>query len=350
MVPLQELGGVATQGPLSITPPVAGVYRWLGTSSLAFVPKDTLPYATRFTVRVPAGVTSVSGQSLAQEVVWDFETPRPQLKYAQPENGASGVDLAQGVVLYFTIPMSPERAAPYLSWRESRTGRSVSFTLGHPRAAEVEKDWRVQGDSSTVLILQPKRPLRRGTSYVVQLKEGLLGAEGDLGLIREEKLTFQTYGDLRLVELGQQVGHNPQEALSFKFSNPVAPADLVRHLHLTPPVEIPERYLEDTYPEEVVHLWLPLRADSAYQVVIDDSLADIHGNRLASTVRLLLTTRTLSEPLDHDQRARGVGGNGRPPLPDGVREPAECAPADGTGGTGLLGAAAVAARAVQLRL
>ncbi|MGQ9852420.1 MAG: alpha-2-macroglobulin family protein [Candidatus Oleimicrobiaceae bacterium] len=290
MVPLQELGAVATEGPLSVTPPVAGGYRWLGTTSLAFVPKDSLPYATRFSVRVPAGLTSVSGAPRAQDVLWDFETPRPQLKYVQPEDGATGVDVMEGVVLYFTVPMSPTRAAPFLSWKKTRTGRSVPFTLRHPRAKEVEGDWRVQGDSSTVLILQPQAPLRRGTAYVVQLKEGLPAHQGDLGLLREEKLTFQTYADLRLVELSQKEGHNPQEALAFKFTNPVAPADLARCVHFTPPVDIPAHYAERTYPEQVVHLWLPLLPDTTYQVAIDDTLRDVHGNRLIGPVRMRLTT------------------------------------------------------------
>ncbi|MCR4439803.1 MAG: MG2 domain-containing protein [bacterium] len=290
MVPLQALGEVATEGPLLIEPPLAGTYRWLGTTSLAFVPKDTLPYATRFAVKVPAGVTALSGERLAQEVAWEFETPRPLLTSVQPEDGASGVLLEEAVVLFFNIPMAPDRARPYLSWSEEKTGRAISFTVSHPRADEIEGDWRVRGDSSRVLMLRPKAPLRRQTAYVVLLKEGLLAAEGSLGLFREQRIRFQTYGDLRLVELREQVGHDPQQPLSFKFSNPVTPAELVRHLHFSPPVEIPESYFERTYYLQTVELWFPLLPDTAYQVVIDDSLTDAYGNRLVGAARLRVTT------------------------------------------------------------
>ncbi|MDZ7337178.1 MAG: MG2 domain-containing protein [candidate division KSB1 bacterium] len=290
MVPLQALAELSTEGPLVIAPPTPGIYRWLGTTTLAFAPKDTLPYATRFTVKVPAGITSVSGASLAQDVVWEFETPRPELRHSSPEDGAVGVLLETEVVLYFNMPMSPARATPFLVWRESKSGRAVQWTVRHPTSREIDRDWRVQGDSTTVLVLSPKTRLRRQTSYEVVLREGLLAAQGELGLTRNERFTFQTYGDLRLLEMRQQVQHNPQEALSFKFSNPVTPAELVKHIHFTPPVEIPESYFERSYPAEVIELWLPLLPDTTYQVALDDSLADIHGNRLPKPVRLTFST------------------------------------------------------------
>ncbi len=290
MVPLQGLAEVLTEGPLLLSPPVPGLYRWLGTTTLAFVPKDTLPYASRFVATVPAGLTSVNGASLAQAAVWEFETPRPQLRHVYPEHGATGVPLATEVVLYFNMPMSVAGATPYLAWKERKGGRAVQFTVRHPSPREIERDWRVQGDSSTVLILSPERPLRLQTSYVVVLREGLLAAQGDLGLRGTEELTFQTHGALRLVELKERIRHNPQEALSFHFTNPVRPCDLVRHLHFTPPVAIPESYAERTYASEVVELWLDLMPDTSYEVLIDDSLRDVHGNRLARAAQLTLTT------------------------------------------------------------
>jgi alpha-2-macroglobulin len=55
MAPLAALPEGDGSGPLVITPPVRGKYRWNGPSTLVFTPRDTLTFATLYTLKVPAG-------------------------------------------------------------------------------------------------------------------------------------------------------------------------------------------------------------------------------------------------------------------------------------------------------
>ncbi|OYV86238.1 MAG: hypothetical protein B7Z63_04320, partial [Ignavibacteriae bacterium 37-53-5] len=89
MVALKAVPEDESSGPLVVEPAVKGKYRWLGTSTLTFVPTDTLPFSTVFRARVPAGTRALDGSTLNQDYVWTFETPRPQLVRSLPSNGAS---------------------------------------------------------------------------------------------------------------------------------------------------------------------------------------------------------------------------------------------------------------------
>ncbi|MFQ6067516.1 MAG: Ig-like domain-containing protein, partial [bacterium] len=85
MVSLQKFPQGEGTGPLLIRPKVSGKYRWMGTRTLVFLPqKGRLPYGTNFTVTVPRGISSISGQILPEDFSWSLETPRPKLIYHWP--------------------------------------------------------------------------------------------------------------------------------------------------------------------------------------------------------------------------------------------------------------------------
>jgi len=134
MVPLEQLPEGDGTGPLVITPPLAGKYRWKGTATLVFTPKDTLPYGSSYSVKVPAGTKSLAGQALDRDAAWSFETPRPLLSSSQPWNGQENVDLKPMILLFFNQPMDTARAARFITVRyEDPDGRKV------PVAAEVRR-------------------------------------------------------------------------------------------------------------------------------------------------------------------------------------------------------------------
>ena len=66
---------------IHIAPAIKGTFRWSGTSVLIFSPDPAspLPYATRYTVSIDAGVTSVAGRSLASPYAFSFTTPTIKL-------------------------------------------------------------------------------------------------------------------------------------------------------------------------------------------------------------------------------------------------------------------------------
>jgi hypothetical protein len=68
--PMVALGTVEAQDgaapAITLAPEVPGAWRWLGSSTVEFVAKGPVPYATRFTVTVPKGIRSVDGVALAE--------------------------------------------------------------------------------------------------------------------------------------------------------------------------------------------------------------------------------------------------------------------------------------------
>ena len=64
MVPLSSHDALAAHVPaVTLSPPVAGEWQWLGTQSLLFRPADLFPKATRFYVTLPRGTTALDGCS-----------------------------------------------------------------------------------------------------------------------------------------------------------------------------------------------------------------------------------------------------------------------------------------------
>ena len=63
----------------SISPAVAGTFRWSGTTILMFTPdaKKPLPFATHYTVTVGATATAVSGRTLERPDTFSSRRPPP---------------------------------------------------------------------------------------------------------------------------------------------------------------------------------------------------------------------------------------------------------------------------------
>ena len=79
MVPLAQLGNAPPVQPFQFDPALPGHYRWIGSHTVTYIP-DHLPYATHYTVTIPAGLVSEEGGTLKQAFSWTFETRRPELE------------------------------------------------------------------------------------------------------------------------------------------------------------------------------------------------------------------------------------------------------------------------------
>src|SRR5438552_58999 len=89
MVPLGTLAQLDQAAvPVKVTPALNGRWRWIGTRTLRFEftgAVDRLPMATSYSVEVPAGIASQTGNELAAAVHWTFRTPPPKVLTFAPE-------------------------------------------------------------------------------------------------------------------------------------------------------------------------------------------------------------------------------------------------------------------------
>jgi uncharacterized protein YfaS (alpha-2-macroglobulin family) len=292
-VPMVALGAIpdTVDFPLLIEPDVPGTCHWLGTRTVVFRPDTILPPATEFTVRVPKGVTAVDGQMLKQDYGFSFSTVRPGLERSFPYHGQEDIVLDQAIFLRFNMPVDPKRARGSIRLEESN-GTGYRFGIRKPRKGEEAGYW-LPGDgedSSSVLVLEPRRRLRIQSRYEVVLERGLLAREGNLGLPEEVRLRFKTFNrfGFRGVATGDE--HYPEDALEFRFTNPVPYGNLASDVRFKPEVEIPERYLDYDHAIRRPYLSLPLKPETTYEVFLSKWLKDKFGNRLGRNVRFKLRT------------------------------------------------------------
>src|SRR4051812_48004244 len=108
--PMVTLGRAPRVKPayFSVTPAVAGTYRWSGTTILIFTPAKRLPLATKYDVTVAAGATAVSGRKLAQAVSFSFTTPTVKLLQTNWYRPGGRFDAAPIVIVRFNQPIKPE--------------------------------------------------------------------------------------------------------------------------------------------------------------------------------------------------------------------------------------------------
>lgn len=118
-------------GPFTLEPRVKGVYRWLGTTTVAFIPADTLPFATRFTVTIPQGTRSSSGAALAHAFAWTFETPRPIVVRMSPSPGEHHIEPDRAIVMTLNQPVDLATIGQWISLEETAAGTRTypAYTL-----------------------------------------------------------------------------------------------------------------------------------------------------------------------------------------------------------------------------
>ena len=303
MVALKAVPEDESSGPLVVEPAVKGKYRWLGTSTLTFVPTDTLPFSTVFRARVPAGTRALDGSTLNQDYVWTFETPRPQLVRSLPSNGASYIVLHRNILLLFNQPVDPYALTQYIFlYRQDSVNKTfLPFDLRQTQWGE--EQWFTQKGYAVTLV--PKENFEAGKRYVVQLKAGLPGAVGNLGMATDGFVSFTTQNEFRFLGL-QGTALRPDDEIRFIFSNPVQIKELAKHLKFQPEVVIPDEYTEGWYSwnSPQLSMRLPLLPDTTYTFVLDSTLKDIFDNSLGSNVTGTFTT------LSRSPRLYMAGGEG----------------------------------------
>lgn len=293
MVPLKATPEDLSTGPLQISPPLQGTYRWMGTRTLVFSATERLPLATEFKLKVPAGTRALSGAELVVDYNWSFETARPLLLYSSPENDEQGVDPKKSFLLRFNQAMDPRRLADKI--RLTDNYKWIRLQPAPARQEDLTDRWRLGDDTTQVIRVMATTPLAKGTTYTLILSPGLLAAEGDLGLAEERRLNFVTYGPLKYKGFysGSENTRGPllpNAGIHISFNNRVAPSVLAKYLHFEPEVAIPEYYLERTWEQQDIYLDVEFKPETRYRFTIAAELTDKFGNKLGKAVRDSFTT------------------------------------------------------------
>jgi hypothetical protein len=186
MVALQQVPTGEGTGLFKIEPAIIGKFRWMGTSTLTFSPSAQLPYATAYTIQIPAGITSLDGKTLQQSYIWQFETPRPRVQKTSPRNNERYVELDHSITLVFNQPMDPQLTSQFVSIQQN-----ISGSITYPGFIAQQTP---TGGKDTVLLI-PSQSFPKGATITVLCKMGLLGIGGPLGMSENYSFSFSTFGE-----------------------------------------------------------------------------------------------------------------------------------------------------------
>jgi alpha-2-macroglobulin len=144
--PMRPLEIADEERPLgvSITPPIPGRWRWVGTRAATFVPEreggggsERLPQATRFEVVVPKGTKALDGEPLAEDFRFGFETERPSVVRTTPYQGSKRLEPDARFQLFLSAPVSDAEITR--SVKLSASGAPVSFSVVRPDTTDAKR-------------------------------------------------------------------------------------------------------------------------------------------------------------------------------------------------------------------
>lgn len=286
MVAVTSLDQVESRVPLRIQPPVPGTFRWLGGRTVSFEPKGRIPFATAFTVTVPAGTRAASGQELEEEFRFTFATPRPRVLQFSPSDRQREVGFDPVLVLTFNQAVETRKVARFVHLIRD-DGEPVPLRAV-PRA-RWKSDRRVAGyagggSEQRRVIFTLQRKLALGHTYRLEVRAGLTSAEGPLPVEKPQTASFSTTSPLQVTGLhcrSDELGWNdkrcePQGAVDLSFNHALRVKEPGRFFSVRP--RVPGLEMKVSYGS--VKFSGGFQAGKAYTFSVKPGVQDEHGQRL----------------------------------------------------------------------
>ncbi|MDP2292955.1 MAG: Ig-like domain-containing protein, partial [Actinomycetota bacterium] len=283
MVPVGTVGQVgAIDVPVTITPALDGTWQWIGTRTLRFDYSggsiDRLPMATTYSVTVPAGTESATGNALAEEVTFSFTTPPPTVQSFGPESDALALD--QVFVATFDQRIDPAAVLATISLKAGDDGVPLRLAT----ADEIEADDAARNSTQTAeddrwVAFRAVDPLPTDTAITVQIGPGTPSAEGPATSELGPSYRGRTYAPLKVVRVTCSYSDRcvPGSEIDVEFNNPLDPDKSdVSVVTITP--ELAAVTAGISYSTLVVRG--ATRARTEYTITIPGSFTDVFGQTL----------------------------------------------------------------------
>jgi len=202
----------------SITPNVAGTFRWDGETTLIFTPSDRLPAATTFAVAIAAGYEDLAGNAALTAATDTFSTIGPPTVASVTPTGA-GVPVSTTVALTFDRLMATT---------------SVESALSVSPAAPYRATW-----SEKTITLTFDGALAFGSTYGITVSTAATDTDGT-HLAAPFTTSFTTVAAglsvLTTLPVDGVSGSSIQAPIAVVFDRPVDPATVTSALTIVPPV------------------------------------------------------------------------------------------------------------------
>ena len=304
----------------TIAPALEGEWRWLGSGSAEFVPKNPVPFSTDFTVTVAKGLKALDGAELKEDFTFTFSTPALELQTEYPRKGYRWLKPDQQLKLTFNQPLDEASFLKGAQFLADGTPLKVQI-LDRVSVAEQRKKDRAQNprfqeyDASDapafanrqmVYTVAPEKPFPPGARIQFTTDPAVVRAKDGPRPPRAESLDWATHGKFELTQIEGCEGNTrcTYGPLTLKGSNGFDPASLKGKVTITPAVEIdwdnvgawePDpRYTDSEVPYATLHG--KFRPGTRYTVTIAAGVKDVFGQS-APELKGAFSTHDLSPAL-----------------------------------------------------
>lgn len=285
MVALSTVGQVASHVPVTLNPMPKGEWKWLGTSTLTFVPQDGfLRGSTQYEVDIPAGITSSTGSKLESEMRWSFRTPTNKIVEWYP--GSSGVSREPIMLAVLTQPVDSASFVKKV-FVPNKDYNDKSLRVKSVSADEAKRDpkikaiiERIESDDKEKkywIAFKATKALPALERIHVTVPAGLESTEGPLVSDAVFSNDFYTYGDLKI---SSSAYSGRPKTLTLNFTNALKPECIkAESIDIKPAVDFRISYGYDS----AVQLEGRFKSNTSYTVTVKD-FEDVYGQKLANGV------------------------------------------------------------------
>lgn len=284
--PIAALGDTRPPAGFTLTPAINGEWRFIGSSSVEFVPEGLLPFATTFEVGVPATLTGLDGSTLAAPATFRFETLRPRLVATAPEQGWRWLPPEPTIGLTFNQPVQDmeKHVRLHVDGKDEPYRVAAVVDVEGERAAKLKRKpappsaW----GHETRYEITPTRALPKGATVVVEVQQGLRGAQGPR-TAEPTRRSFAVAGPMRFTGVRACTfddGPCPYGPVVLSSTNEPELDSLLKHVRFEPPVVFDA---DDSSTRTSVEdggraiLSARLRPGTRYQVIVDAGVVDALG-------------------------------------------------------------------------
>jgi uncharacterized protein YfaS (alpha-2-macroglobulin family) len=281
MVAVSSQEEAAKNVPVTLTPSVPGVWRWLGTQTLLFDAGSgkRLPMATTYRVTVPAGTMSANGGKLTATRTATFQTPAVRLLDHWPDENEPQ---PQSPLIWAAFDQRVDADAVLKTVTLSANGQTFAArraSLGEMAVTNASVRARFGGiPLDRIVAFKPALSLPNPAHVTVNIGPGTPSREGPRVTDSAQTFTFETYGALKLSNTYGD-GEPPSSALTLVFNNSLdEDAFDPASVKITPPLPGHQVMVQG----QTVTVLGPTKGRATYRVTVSATLRDIFGQILGS--------------------------------------------------------------------
>ena len=295
MVPLAKLGEVISSiKNVTISPPLEGIFRWYGSSILAFEPKGALEPLCKYTITVKAGMEGLFGAKLDKDYSYTFYAKELRIVSCDVD-APTGIFInkedvppayMKNLVLSFNYGVDPKHIAQFISIvQNSKTGAtstSLSFTCAQNQSLKYDPN-KFQ---RTVLVTITD-DISADSDIIVTLKEGASPKVGMIGSEKSYETKFHTIKPFIYQSTnahGSYYDYNKSHTnpVYFIFSHPLNMDTVASNLEVSALSK--DKNVADhisVYQNQIKLFGLEVDYQSSYQVLLKSGIKDIYGRELS---------------------------------------------------------------------